>query len=135
MNEPQNDDLSPEFAVVREALSMQDFSDRMFQLDELFALALRATAADRDRWTRIATAHGASVTNLIDMPQEWDEHSLAGLSTDERLAWLAQALLELARAYYGWQEGSLKPVAGNDIYSPGGLARALLGMSERSAED
>jgi hypothetical protein len=135
MNEPQNDDLGPEFAVVREALSMENFANCVAQLDHLFALALRATAADRARWEDIATAYGASVTKVIDLPGTWDEPALASLSNDERLAWLARALFDLALSYYGWQGDGLKPVAGNDIYSPGGLARALLDMSERSAED
>jgi hypothetical protein len=121
--------------VVREALSMQDFSDRVIQLDDLFTLALRVTASDRDRWPEIAATYGATATNPIDVPRQWDDQALTTLSSDERLAWVAQALLELARSYYGWAGGAPVQVAGNDIWSPDGLARALLDMSERSAED
>jgi hypothetical protein len=134
MSTEKRDDLTPELAAVREALSVHTFEDRVRELDELFALALKATEGDRKRWEQVATAHGASVTNPRDIPIDWTPDQLEHLTDLERLAWLAETVRELAVSYYGWGTSGLKTVAGNDLHSPGGLVRSLLYLSGGAAK-
>lgn len=127
-------DLTPEFAVVREALSTQDLYDRVDCIDHLFSLILNATRADLESWEGVAASYGADVFNAVDTPHDWDPDDVASMPAEERLAWVASAVKWLAGEYYGWGKLSPETVAGNDIWSPGGLVRGLVAMRERAWE-
>lgn len=126
-------DLSPEIALVRQALSSSEFHDWVVLIDHLFALMLAASRRDLEAWDEISVKHGATPMRPIDMPLEWEAEAVSALLDGERAAWLAKAVHELAHAYYGYR--ILGPfVAGNDTSAPGGLLRALLLMVDRSED-